>query len=971
MFYRMIENARNRWYTSPECTVTSMIDYMESKGMLRDAQIDAIKTYLYLKIACESKPLAELFCEGKFNTLDLDCVEISNTARRYLEQNTAAAALFEYACLRNEKGEQVSAGLEKHIRKTPEDIDYNHFFKRAFYGVSYTDYLFSLPMGAGKTYLMAAFIYLDLYFARNEPDNPAFAHNFILFAPSGLKSSVVPSLRTIQKFDPSWVLPEPAASEIKRVVSLEVLDQSKTSKKSNKTKNPNVQKIANHQPLSELFGLVAVTNAEKVILDRIQEKDGQITLFDESADDRDRQANELRNLIGKLPSLSIFIDEVHHAVKDEIKLRAVVNRWAENHTINSVIGFSGTPYLEKAEKISVSDHLSVATAEIANIVYYYPLVKGIGNFLKCPVVKISEIADSGRIIDKGVREFLDQYQDTVYDGGLTAKLGIYCGSIEKLEEMVYPLVSRIVAEYGMSHETILKFHKGNKRYPKASDSQMQFDTLDTPLSKVRIVLLVQIGKEGWDCRSLAGIILSQEGDCPKNMVLQTSCRCLRQVVKNRVETAVIYLNQANADKLESQLQQRQHISLQEFTKGSGKGITLQRYDRTKYLKLPKIDFYQLCIKYDTIVVEEAIPEIQIPLAAKSAKKDSNLTKVTDFSMKITDREFDDTERGERQATFFSWIYTVAKESFGTLRVEELLQYKELLQDVYQTITYQKKDARYYSSKYDILLVNANIRKAFTGKQDFTSYEEVIPHQSGWLNIQNFTKEIYTENVEDYYPEQETVDKMILDDAGKREVDPKVIEAIEALESTGNTANRMTAALLRRQISPHPQKDRSFHYLPYHMDSGFEQTFLTETLTLPEIESLDLEVYYNGDNAMTEFKLKCYKKMDSKWVYIGIYTPDFLIIQRQNGQIHKAVIVETKGEIYKNDPKFKDKRFFMETEFAKQNNQAFGYERFDYLYLEDGLSESERLSITRRKIREFFEEDKRNADEVRPFYTRAD
>ena len=32
----------------------------------------------------------------------------------------------------------------------------------------------------------------------------------------------------------------------------------------------------NHQSLSELFGLVAVTNAEKVILERIQEKQGQI-----------------------------------------------------------------------------------------------------------------------------------------------------------------------------------------------------------------------------------------------------------------------------------------------------------------------------------------------------------------------------------------------------------------------------------------------------------------------------------------------------------------------------------------------------------------------------------------------------------------------------------------------------------------------------------------------------------------------
>lgn len=59
----------------------------------------------------------------------------------YLEQNTAAAALFEYASLRNEQGVQVSKKLEESIKKTPEDIDYKKFFKDAFYGVSYTDYL--------------------------------------------------------------------------------------------------------------------------------------------------------------------------------------------------------------------------------------------------------------------------------------------------------------------------------------------------------------------------------------------------------------------------------------------------------------------------------------------------------------------------------------------------------------------------------------------------------------------------------------------------------------------------------------------------------------------------------------------------------------------------------------------------------------------------------------------------------------
>lgn len=586
MFYKMIEAKRDQWFASDDCTVRPLIEYMEKVGQMRDAQIEAIKTYLFLKVACDCSPLYELFASGRFNTLDIAELALPDRVKAYLRSNPAAAALYEYARQTNDRGEVVSKKLREQIEKAPENIDYRKFFRDAFYGVSYTDYLFSLPMGAGKTFLMAAFIYLDLYYATNEPLNPAFAHNFIIFAPSGLKSSVVPSLRTIQRFNPSWVLPEPAASEIRRMISFEVLDQRKTANKSNKTKNPNVQKIANHQPLSELFGLVAVTNAEKVILDRIREQSGQIDLFEDSEDEQDRQANELRNLIGKLPALSIFIDEVHHAVSDEIKLRSVVNRWAENGTVNSVIGFSGTPYLERPEKIDVVKGLSVATAEITNIVYYYPLIDGVGNFLKRPIVKIADIADSTQIIENGVRQFLDTYRDTVYTDGTTAKLGIYCGTIEKLERLVYPLVVSIAAEYGLGVETILRFHKGNKEYPQPGDSQMEFDILDKPISKIRIVLLVQIGKEGWDCRSLTGIILSQEGDCPRNMVLQTSCRCLRQVTKDSPETALIYLNSSNADKLSDQLQKQHHISLQEFAAADHSKTALNRYDRTAYLKLP-------------------------------------------------------------------------------------------------------------------------------------------------------------------------------------------------------------------------------------------------------------------------------------------------------------------------------------------------------------------------------------------------
>ena len=90
--------------------------------------------------------------------------------------------------------------------------------------------------------------------------------------------------------------------------------------------------------------------------------------------------------------------------------------------------------------------------------------------------------------------------------------------------------------------------------------------------------------------------------------------------------------------------------------------------------------------------------------------------------------------------------------------------------------------------------------------------------------------------------------------------------------------------------------------------------------------------------------------------MGIYTPDFLIIKRKDGNIHKAIIVETKGDIYKNEPTFKDKRTFMETEFARKNNEAFGYDRFDYLYLEDSLSDRDRIILTQKRIIEFFMEE---------------
>ena len=224
-----------------------------------------------------------------------------------------------------------------------------------------------------------------------------------------------------------------------------------------------------------------------------------------------------------------------------------------------------------------------------------------------------------------------------------------------------------------------------------------------------------------------------------------------------------------------------------------------------------------------------------------------------------------------------------------------------------------------------------------------------------MNIANFTPVVHTETPAEYYPEQDTVERIILDDKGKLKTTPAIEAAILALEADGSEHNRKLAEVMRRQNTSYPQKNHSFHYLPYRTDSSFEQTFLKEVLAFDEIERLWLEVYYNGDRAMTDFKIKCYKRVGTGWRYVGMYTPDFLIIQRRDGKIYKAIITETKGQIYANDPAFIDKRTFMETEFSKYNNSAFGYRRFDYLYLEDTLTETERIQITHEKICDFFKE----------------
>ncbi len=961
MLHYIIQQKKNEWVQSDDCTIRDLIKYIRDKGHLRDTQIEAIETYLFLKIKGQNKPLWQLFSEGFFtNGTDLAKLDINQIAREYLTQNKNAFALFDFARQKN-GNETYIPELEKLIKANPASLDYDTIIKSIFYNVNYADYLMSLPMGAGKTFLMAAFIYLDLYFADNEPDNKAFAHNFLVLIPSGLKSSIIPSLKTIENFDPSWVLPEPSASKLKKLLKFEVLDEQKTAKKSNKARNPNAQKV--NACLPNPFGQVFVVNAEKVILESFKfNAQTELELDDEEKD----TTNDLKRLFGKIPNLSIFIDEVHHAATDDIKLRQAVNYWHSKGNITTVVGFSGTPYLPNAEKIKVGN-FEFKFTQITNTVYYYPLVTAIKKFLKTPTVKIGHNLNRFEIIKQGIEDFNNLYRDKVYENGTIPKLAIYCSSIEVLENEVYPY---LVSELQINPDEILKFHKGNKTYKQPEGSELEFRSLDLPVSKKRYILLVQVGKEGWDCKSLTGVILSQKGDSPQNMVLQTSCRCLRQVDKGKDESALIWLNKENAEILNKQLKQEQNTSIEEINRTRREVAIeyLPRYSRMEFLELPKVDFYQLKVTYQAID-EEKTPNTK-------AKLQDLLNNIDNFktSALITTSDIANIDTGEINvinetgicfANFNQWLFEISRESFGLISESLLHQYDKQLKEIFKTITYEKNGQRFFNELFDLHTIQTKIRLAFSIKRNLQTDTEVIPKLAELLIAERLTE--VEKNTKLYPNEADTTKILELDKTNASvSIDTAEIERAyqlmkETLEAQGmgNFVPTYESFKADKDYSlPVKSKNQTFHYLPYNFggsgSSGFEIETLQKALQLSDFKNKGLEIYYNGERGLTEFFINCFAKERKYWKNIGKYTPDFLMIKRkEKNTIHKVLIIETKGSVYAQDKTFLKKKNYVKTEFLKLNKEKFGYQKFDFLYLEDSKDIAANITQLNNKINQFF------------------
>jgi hypothetical protein len=300
---------------------------------------------------------------------------------------------------------------------------------------------------------------------------------------------------------------------------------------------------------------------------------------------------------------------------------------------------------------------------------------------------------------------------------------------------------------------------------------------------------------------------------------------------------------------------------------------------------------------------------------------------------------------ETRTSFQWWLRQISKESFGTLSVAELKVHQNELLTIFKQITTEKDDAVIENKAYDQQRIRSMIRQAFIPIRELKVTEEIVPEEAELLQIEKLTSPV--ENSEKYYPDQKAVHEIMEWDEkpALQEPSPEVLELIEKLKAIGQDVSG-----IQLQTDPYPERTQTYHYLPYRFDSRLEEQFFANEI-YPLIAGKNLEVYFNGDDMLTEFKISCYTKTSRGWRYIGKYVPDFLLIKRNDErQIDKVIIIETKGEGF--TAKFKERKEFMK-EWVSKNNEQFGYPRFSFLYLEDTLTSEQRREKTLQAIKDFF------------------
>ncbi|MFH1005301.1 MAG: hypothetical protein V1781_07400, partial [Bacteroidota bacterium] len=541
--------------------------------------------------------------------------------------------------------------------------------------------------------------------------------------------------------------------------------------------------------------------------------------------------------------------------------------------------------------------------QIQDIVYNYSLADGIGKFLKKPeVTKVEGVREKAFIL-KSLDEFFTNYNIT-YPNETKSKVVFYCPNKKVLHEEILPVINEWYAENRKEKENeIFKFYTDDKEYKLPKESKAVFHNLDKPYSDKRVVLLVAIGTEGWDCKSLTGVVLPRK-ETTENFVLQTTCRCLREVENAKTEKAMIFLGDGNYEMLNNQLKENYQLSIDDLKgKNENELPVIVRKPQLGELNYKQVfKHFKIEIKQETTDFIQQLQQYKIenfktsyPYSVRKTKGEIGRTGLSSVSEDIA-------VYVAMTYSFDNFLYDLSKQLYGRFsETDLLLNYGKELSAVHKQIS-ENNDWIGGHPEIEIADVIKDIASCFAVEEKYTSY---IVEDDTAIELLEWT---LPANI--YYGSGITLPFIEKNDVRRVSGKPERLQTRwnEFVQDHGN---------------PDPQ-NISLNYIPYRFDSNFERIALLEMLNLGELENL--EVYYNGYNDNQQLQSFVIKTP------LGNYTPDFLILKRkgktyqtqldfvpdkQKGNIEKVLMIETKGKPYYTD-EFKQKEQFVKTTFKKYN-----------------------------------------------------
>lgn len=506
-------------------------DKDENKNaFLRKPQFEALEMYVFIKEFMNNAQVYELFDDWR------------NKRNRFSEASYYSNGQLRLGDALTEKQTDV---LFKQMKK---------------YRESYPNYIYALTMGLGKTILMGTCIFYEFLLAKKYPKDKRFCHNALVFAPD---KTVLQSLREIMTFDKTKVVPPEYARVLDSNIKFHFLDESGTVLHTIDDSDFNIiisntQKIIIKKKRKEATPGEVLFGSNSSLLSAVYGGDDS---EDDAWDDSTLMDNQRFKKLCRLPQLGVFVDEAHHLFGADLEkqirssganktsLRDTINLLAANTSIVACYNYTGTPY--------------VKNQLLPEVVYAYGLRESIWNgYLKDADPIGFENVKSDEFLNATVTKFWQKYGERIYDN-LNPKLAIYAANVDEAVNEVVPALEEILTRLEIPTTSIL-LNVGDSKYTKDEDIR-NFNNLDVPGSEgneKQFVVLVEKGKEGWNCRSLFGVALYRS---PKSkiFVLQATMRCLRAITDERL-TATVFLSKENYDTLDDELHKNFNMEISDI-----------------------------------------------------------------------------------------------------------------------------------------------------------------------------------------------------------------------------------------------------------------------------------------------------------------------------------------------------------------------------------------------------------------------